>query len=175
LIMQSLRFDPFRDLDRLAAEVFGTARTPALMPMDVLRTGESFVCRFDLPGIDADSLDVSAENNTLTVRAQRIRRDPEDSTYLISERPSGAYSRQLVLGDGLAVDNIRADYSDGVLTLTIPVAEQAKPRKIEVGRGGQPTLGSHDGHKMISGESGDRMNSERMDSDRQPVGASTGS
>jgi HSP20 family protein len=148
----SLRFDPFRDFDRLAAEVFGAARTPALMPMDVLRTGDQFVCRFDLPGIDAESLDVSAENNTLTVRAERRRQDPEGSSYLVSERPSGTYSRQLVLGDGLAVDDIRADYTDGVLTLTIPVAEQAKPRKIEVGRGGDSALNSHEGHKMIAGE-----------------------
>jgi HSP20 family protein len=150
--MQSLRFDPFRDFDRLAAEVFGTARTPALMPMDVLRSGDQFVCKFDLPGIDADTLDVSAENNTLTVRAERQRRDPDDSTYLVSERASGTYSRQLVLGDGLAVDDIRADYTDGVLTLTIPVAEQAKPRKIEVGRGGNSSVGSHEGHKMIAGD-----------------------
>src|SRR4051794_37502259 len=139
--MQTLRFDPFRDFDRLAAEVFGTARTPALMPMDCLRSGDTFVCRFDLPGIDVESLDVSAENNTLTVRAERRRNDAEDVSYLVSERPSGVYSRQLVLGDGLAVEQIRADYSDGVLTLTIPVAEQAKPRKIEIGRGGT-TIGS---------------------------------
>lgn len=150
--MQSLRFDPFRDFDRLAAEVLGTARTPALMPMDVLRDGEQFVCQFDLPGIDVDSLDVSAENNTLTVRAERHRHDPEGSSYLVSERPSGTYRRQLVLGDGLAVDDIRAQYTDGVLTLTIPVVEQAKPRKIEVGRGENAKVGSHDGHRMISGE-----------------------
>ena len=152
--MQALRFDPFRDFDRLAAEVLGTARTPSLMPMDCLRTGDQFVVRFDLPGIDADSLEVSAENQTLTVRAERTRRDPEGSTYLISERPSGTYSRQLVLGDGLAVDDIRADYRDGVLTLTIPVAEQAKPRKIAIHRGEQSAVGSHEGHKMISGEAG---------------------
>jgi len=152
VLIMSLRFDPFRDFDRLAAEVFGAARTPALMPMDVLRTGDQFVCRFDLPGIDAESLDVSAENNTLTVRAERRRQDPEGSTYLVSERPSGTYSRQLVLGDGLAVDDIRADYTDGVLTLTIPVAEQAKPRRIEIGRGGNSSVGSHEGHRMSSGD-----------------------
>ncbi len=162
--MQTLRFDPFRDFDRLAAEAFGTARTPALMPMDCLRTGDQFVVRFDLPGIDADSLDVSAENQTLTVRAERTRHDPDDAAYLISERPSGAYSRQLVLGDGLAVDDIRADYRDGVLTLTIPVAEQAKPRKIEITRGGNAAVGSHEGHKMISGDAGQ---------DRQPVAATS--
>jgi len=152
--MQTLRFDPFRDFDRLAAEVFGTARTPSLMPMDCLRAGDQFVVRFDLPGIDADSLDVSAENQTLTVRAQRTRRDPEDCTYLVSERPSGTYSRQLVLGDGLAVEAITAEYRDGVLTLTIPVAEQAKPRKIEIVRGENPAIGSHEGHKMIAGQTG---------------------
>jgi HSP20 family protein len=160
--MQALRFDPFRDFDRLAAEVLGTARTPSLMPMDCLRSGDQFVVRFDLPGIDADSLEVSAENQTLTVRAERTRRDPEGATYLISERPSGTYSRQLVLGDGLAVEDIRADYRDGVLTLTIPVAEQAKPRKIEITRGDKTAVGSHEGHKMISGEAGQ---------DREAVGA----
>src|SRR2546421_13105426 len=98
-----LRFDPFRDFDRLAGEMLGAARTPAAMPMDCLRTGDRFLVRFDLPGIDADSLDVSAENNTLTVRAERRRHDPEDAAYLVSERPAGSYSRQLVLGDGLAV------------------------------------------------------------------------
>jgi HSP20 family protein len=153
-VMQGLRFDPFRDLDRLAAEVLGTARTPALIPMDCLRTTDQFVCRFDLPGIDVDSLEVSAENNMLTVRAERNRRDPEDTTYLVSERPSGVYSRQLVLGNGLAVDSITADYSDGVLTLTIPVADQAKPRKIQIGRGGDAAIGSHEGHRVIAGETG---------------------
>lgn len=130
-----MRWDPFRDIDRLAGEVFGAARTPALMPMDCLRSGDTFLVRFDMPGMEPDSLDVSAENNTLTVRGERRRHDPEDATYLISERPSGSYSRQLVLGDDVDVEAISADYSDGVLTLTIPVVEQAKPRKIEIGRG----------------------------------------
>jgi len=157
--MQALRFDPFRDLDRLAAEVFGTARTPSLMPMDCLRTGDQFVVRFDLPGIDPESLEVSAENQTLTVRAERTRHDPDDATYLVSERPSGGYSRQLVLGDGLAVENIKAEYRDGVLSLMIPVAEQAKPRKIEILRSEQPRIGSHEGHKVISGESAQKSES----------------
>jgi HSP20 family protein len=156
-----MRFDPFRDFDRLAGEMLGAARTPALMPMDCLRTGDTVVVRFDLPGMDADSLDVSAENNTLTVHSERTRKDPDDAVYLVSERPSGAYSRQLVLGEGLAVDAITADYRDGVLTLTIPVAEQAKPRKIEIARGSTDgdsagSISSHGGHKMISGESADR-------------------
>ncbi|GAA0744512.1 Hsp20/alpha crystallin family protein [Dactylosporangium roseum] len=165
--MQTLRFDPFRDFDRLAADLFGTARTPSLMPMDCLRTRDAFVCRFDLPGIDADSLDVSAENNTLTVKAERHRHDPDEATYLVSERPSGTYSRQLVLGDGLSVDDIRADYRDGVLTLTIPVAERAKPRKIEIARGDSGAIGSHGGHKMISGETGHAQ----KDPEREQVAA----
>lgn len=152
VLVMIVRFDPFRDFDRLANEVFGTARTPALMPMDCLRTNDSVVVRFDLPGIDPDTLTVSAENNTLTVTAERRRNDPQDAVYLVSERASGSYSRQLVLGEGLAVDDINADYQDGVLTLTVPVAEKAKPRKIEVTRGGS-AVGSHDGHRMISGQS----------------------
>ncbi len=150
-----MRFDPFRDFDRLAGEVFGTARTPSPMPMDCLRTGDTFVVRFDMPGIDVDTLDVSAENGTLTVRGERRRNDPEDASYLVSERPAGRYSRQLVLGDGLDVEAITADYRDGVLTLTIPVAERAKPRRIEVTRGGDAVLESHEGHKMISGQAGE--------------------
>jgi HSP20 family protein len=147
-----VRFDPFRDFDRLAGELMGAARTPALMPMDCLRTADSVVVRFDLPGIEVDSLDVSAENNTLTVRAERRRHDPDDAQYLVSERPAGTYARQLVLGEGLAVDGIQADYRDGVLTLTVPVAERAKPRRIEVSRPASTAVGSHEGHAMITGE-----------------------
>ena len=148
-----VRFDPFRDFDRLASEVFGAARTPALMPMDCLRTGDQFVVRFDLPGIESDSLEVSAENNTLTVKAERRRHDPQDATYLVSERPAGTYRRQLVLGDGLATNAIKAAYHDGVLSLTIPVAEQAKPRRIEVSRAtGDTAIGAHEGHKVITGQ-----------------------
>ncbi|MEU8080922.1 Hsp20/alpha crystallin family protein [Catellatospora citrea] len=160
-----MRFDPFRDFDRLAGEVFGTARTPAPMPMDCLRTGDTFVVRFDMPGIDTDSLDVSAENGTLTVRGERHRNDPDDASYLVSERPAGSYSRQLVLGDGLDVEAIRADYRDGVLTLTIPVAERAKPRRIEVTRNRDAALDSHGGHKMISSQATER--------DRTKAGAAT--
>lgn len=130
-----LRFDPFRDLDRVANELFNAPRVPQSMPMECYRSGDSFALHFDLPGIDADSLDVSAENNTLTVRAERRRLGPEDAQYLVSERPVGTYARQLVLGEGLDLDAIGAEYRDGVLTLTIPVAERAKPRRIEVGRG----------------------------------------
>ncbi len=133
--MTSLRFDPFRDLDRLASEVWGTSRSPRLMPMDAYRDGDSYVLRFDLPGIQPGSLDVVAEKNTLTVRAERNPEAGEGVNYVVAERPSGTYSRQIVVGDGLNLEAVKADYNNGVLTVTIPVAEQAKPRRIEVGLG----------------------------------------
>ncbi len=132
--MTALRFDPFRELDRFANEVMGATRAPRLMPMDAYRHGESYVLHFDLPGADADSLDVTAERNTLTVRARRGIAAPEGAQYVVSERPTGEYTRQIVLGDGLDLENVKADYHDGVLTVTIPVAEQAKPKRIEIGR-----------------------------------------
>lgn len=143
----ALRFDPFRELDRWANELVGAARTPRPMPLDVYRLGEQYVLRFDCPGIDGDSLEVTAENNTLTVRADRRADAPEDAEFVVAERPTGTFSRQMVLGDGLNLDAVTADYHDGVLTVTIPVAEQAKPRRIEIGRGGD----RHEGHKVITG------------------------
>ncbi len=134
--MTSLRFDPFRELDRWANEVMGAARTPRLMPMDVYRHGETYVLRFDLPGIDEQSMEITAERNTLTVRATRASDAPEGAEYVTAERPAGSYSRQIMLGDGLDVEHVVAEYADGVLTVTIPVAEQAKPRRIAVGRTG---------------------------------------
>jgi HSP20 family protein len=134
--MSSLRFDPFRDLDRLASDWLGAARTPRWAPMDAYRDGDRYVVHFDLPGIAEDSLQVTAENNTLTVHAERRPVAPEGAEYVVSERPMGAFSRQMVLGDGLDLDQVSADYRDGVLTVTIPVAEQAKPRQISIGRSG---------------------------------------
>jgi len=137
--MASLRFDPFRELDRWANEVMGAARAPRLMPMDVYRHGETYVLRFDLPGIDGQSMEVVAENSMLTVRATRHSDAPEGAEYVTAERPAGSYSRQIMLGDGLALEDVVADYRDGVLTVTIPVAEQAKPRRISIERTGTDT------------------------------------
>lgn len=123
--------DPFRDLDRLAQQVFGTATRPAVMPMDAWREGDRFVIEFDLPGVAKDSIDLDVERNVLTVRAERVARNT-DWEPLASERPRGLFSRQLVLGDNLDLEKIEAAYADGVLRLIIPVAERAKPRKIEV-------------------------------------------
>jgi HSP20 family protein len=148
-----LRFDPFRDIDRLANEILGAPRVPQPMPMDCYRHGDTFFLNFDLPGIDTDTLDVTEENNTLTVRAHRRADAPEDAAYLVAERPVGAYARQLVVGEGLDLEGITARYHDGVLTLTIPVAEQAKPRRIDVGRSqDSDTALSGGGHKTIGGQ-----------------------
>jgi HSP20 family protein len=130
-----MRSDPFRELDRFAQQVLGTAARPAVMPMDAWREGEQFVIEFDLPGIDADSLDIDIERNVVTVRAERPAVDP-NREMLATERPRGVFSRQLVLGENLDTDKIEASYGEGgVLSLRIPVAEKAKPRKISVGRG----------------------------------------
>jgi HSP20 family protein len=123
--------DPFRDLDRLAQQVFGTTNRPAVMPMDAWREGDRFVIEFDLPGVSRDSIDLDVERNVLTIRAERVARNG-DWEALASERPRGMFSRQLVLGDNLDLDRIEAGYADGVLRLVVPVAEKAKPRKIEV-------------------------------------------
>jgi HSP20 family protein len=136
--MLLMRTDPFRDLDRLTQQVFGTAARPAVMPLDAWRDGEKFIVEFDLPGVQADSLDLDVERNVLTVRAVRPALD-QSREMVSSERPRGVFSRQLFLGDNLDTDKIEADYHDGVLRLTIPVAERAKPRRIEISHNGDRT------------------------------------
>lgn len=126
--------DPFRDFDRLAQQVFGTTNRPAVMPMDAWREGDTFVIEFDLPGVAPDSIDMDVERNVLTIRAERVARNG-DWEMLASERARGVFSRQLVLGDNLDLDKIEASYDQGVLRLMVPVAEKAKPRKIEVTQG----------------------------------------
>jgi HSP20 family protein len=125
--------DPFRDFDRLAQQVFGTTNRPAVMPMDAWREGENFVIEFDLPGVSRESIDLDVERNVLTVRAERVARNG-DWEMLAAERTRGAFSRQLVLGDNLDLDKIEATYDDGILRLVVPVAEKAKPRKIQIGQ-----------------------------------------
>ncbi|MBW8751534.1 MAG: Hsp20 family protein [Propionibacteriales bacterium] len=126
--------DPFRDFDRLAQQLLGatgTTNRPAVMPMDAWREGDVFVLEFDLPGVAKESIDLDVERNVLTVKAERVARNG-DWEMLASERPRGLFSRQLVLGDNLDLEKIEANYHDGVLRLRVPVAEQAKPRKIEI-------------------------------------------
>lgn len=123
--------DPFREFDRLAQQLVGSTSRPAVMPMDAWREGDVFVIEFDLPGVAKDTIDLDVERNVLTVRAERLAKNG-DWELLAGERPRGLFSRQLVLGDNLDLDRIEASYADGVLSLRVPVAEKAKPRKIEV-------------------------------------------
>ena len=125
-----MRFDPFADFDRLTRDL--TGRRPS-MPVDAYRLGDRFYLHFDLPGIDPDSVDITVEKNTLTVAVERTWTPDSDASVLMSERPHGRFNRQFFLGEGLDADRIEAGYDHGVLTITIPVAEQAKPRKITVG------------------------------------------
>lgn len=130
--MVLMRTDPFRDLDRWAEQVLGTRTRPAFMPMDARRTGDEVVVEFDLPGVEKDSIDLDVERNVLTVQAQRPVREDADDEVIAAERPRGMFSRQLILGDNLDLGRIKASYADGVLRLQIPVAEEAKPRKISI-------------------------------------------
>jgi HSP20 family protein len=138
-----MRFDPFRDFDRLAEQMMlgGGRGGPRSFPMDAYRRDDQFFVHLDLPGVDADSIDLTAENNVLTVSAERRFEQQDGDQVLIRERPQGQFTRQLLLGENLDVDNIEANYENGVLTLAIPVAERAKPRRISVGgSGAQQTI-----------------------------------
>jgi HSP20 family protein len=126
--------DSFRDLDKLAQLALGTAGTlarPSAMPMDAWREGDTFRVELDLPGVDPSSIDLDVERNVVTVKAERPTR-ASDADLIAAERPRGVFSRQLVLGDSLDTDSIQASYDSGVLSLSIPVAERAKPRKIAI-------------------------------------------
>jgi HSP20 family protein len=127
-----IRTDPFRDLDRLAQQVLGTAARPAVMPIDAYREGDSFYVHFDLPGVQAGSITLTVEHNVLTVDAKRLPATPGGAEMIIAERPSGTFSRQLLLGEALDTEHITAAYAAGVLTLKIPVRESAKPHSIHV-------------------------------------------
>lgn len=127
-----LRTDPFRQLDRLADQLLGTAARPASMPMDAYEREGMFRVHLDLPGIDPDSIDLHVEQDLLTVRAERPAPDVGGSEMVAAERPYGVFRRQMLLGETLDVEHIEAAYEAGVLTVKIPVAEEAKPRKIEI-------------------------------------------
>lgn len=132
-----MRTDPFRELDRLAQQVLGTTGTwsrPATMPMDAYRDGDVYVIALDVPGVSTDAIDIDVERNMLTVKAERRPTAKDDNVQMeLSERPLGVFSRQLMLADTLDAERIEADYEAGVLTLRIPIAERAKPRKITIG------------------------------------------
>ncbi|GAA0516516.1 heat-shock protein Hsp20 [Paractinoplanes deccanensis] len=132
-----LTFDPFREFDRLAGQMLGGGNSIA-MPMDLYRSGDHFVLHCDLAGIDPGSVDVGVDGRVLTIRAERSPRTDEDVQWVRRERATGTFERRLTLGDGLDLDRIDATWQDGVLTLTIPVAEAAKPRRIAINTGSRP-------------------------------------
>jgi|SRR5687768_5981206 len=130
-----MRYDPFRELDRFTEGFFGGPGRSPWMPMDAVRRGDHVELRFDLPGVAPDSIDVSVERNVLTVKAERSWIPSEGDEVLARERTHGTWSRQVLLGDALDTETLKAGYDHGVLTLTIPVAERAKPRKVEISVG----------------------------------------
>ena len=132
-----LQFDPFREIDRAADQAFARNSAPA-MPMDAVRRGETVHVFLDLPGVDPASIDLEVERNVLTVKAERRWAREEGDQVLANERRQGSFLRRLLLGDTLDGERVEADYRDGVLTISIPVAEAAKPRKVAVGRAERP-------------------------------------
>jgi HSP20 family protein len=137
-----MRTDPFRELDRLTQQLLGTpAGRASVMPMDAYRKDEWFYVHFDLPGVDPDAIELTVEQNVLTVKAARRPTEGKDVDYVVAERPQGEFSRQLFLGETLNTEKLEADYEDGVLTVRIPVAEQAKPRRV--------TISTHEGRREI--------------------------
>ena len=131
-----MRTDPFRDFDRLTEAMLGTRARPAVMPMTAYRDNGSFVVHLDLPGASADSIDLTVEQNVLTIHAERKPPVGDQAERVVDERSYGVFSRQLFLGETLDADQLTADYDAGVLTLRIPIAEKAKPRKVEITAGG---------------------------------------
>ena len=156
--MAILRFDPFRDpfrdLDRLANQLMSGTRMPHGMPMDVYKRDNAWHIELDLPGVDADTIDVTAERNALTVHAQRRSSSSEAEEVLVAERPQGEFTRQMVLGEGLDTEALQATYDNGVLRITVPLAAQAQPRKVQISRGDQP--------KVIDAGGGEARSSDVM-------------
>jgi len=131
-----MRTDPFRELDRLTQQQgLGTRLRPTAMPMDAYREGDQFIIHFDIPGVDPSSVDLTVEKNVLTVSAERQWQPGEHQQVVVAERPQGNFSRQLFLGESLDPERVEARYENGVLSVVIPVAERAKPRKVQVASG----------------------------------------
>ncbi|CUW08419.1 Hsp20/alpha crystallin family protein [Propionibacterium freudenreichii subsp. shermanii] len=161
MMVKMTALDPFREIERLLGTAMRQAPSAAAIPMDLYRSGDdAFVAKIDLPGVDPDSIDIDVDDRTLTVRAER-RPEEAEAQWLVRERPAGIFARQLTLGRGLATDRIEAGYADGVLTLTIPVAEESKPRKIQVTASDRTAAieqGSSSGEQQATGEgSGQRQ------------------
>jgi HSP20 family protein len=162
-----LRFDPFgdpfRQMDRLTSQLLSGTRTPMGMPMDVWQTDDGFHVCLDLPGVDPDSVDITTERNTLTIKAERRAEYEDGQNVLIAERPQGTFTRQLQLGDSVDTENIQASYSNGVLHLTLPMTQAAQPRRVQV-----RTEGS--GQRQITVEGETEESASASDSGTQGVG-----
>ncbi|ORI12898.1 heat-shock protein Hsp20 [Rhodococcus sp. 1163] len=134
-----LRFDPFRDFDSLAANMLGASsgsgRVPRFMPMDLYKVDDRYILSADLPGVDPGSIDVDVDRGTLTLTAHRTVPETDGVQWISSERFAGTFRRQVSLGEGIDVENISATYDNGVLSVMIPLAERAKPRKIDIAHG----------------------------------------
>ena len=148
--MTLMRFDPFRELDRLADQALAGARTARTLPMEALRRGDEFIVSIDVPGTAAEDIDLTVERNVveITTRRQPIRQEGDE--VIVDERPQGEFRRQLFLGENLDSDNLSAACDRGVLTLTIPVSEASKPRKVQIG-------GSSDGKQTVQTSSASRQ------------------
>ena len=146
LMIMAMKFDPFRELDRVAGALLDPRQRLRLMPIDLYREGDHYILNADLPGIDPGSVDVDVDGQLLTIRAERTIQTSEGVNWLTRERESGSFLRQLNLGQGINIDGISAKYENGVLSVLIPVSERAKPRKIEVSS-------SYKDSNTISGES----------------------
>ena len=133
-----MRTDPFRELDRLTNQLMGTMSRPVAMPIDAYRKDDVFYVHFDLPGVRPDDIDLTVERNVLTVHAERRgpTADSEGVELLAAERPQGTFTRQLFLGDTLDSEKLQADYDAGVLTVRLPVADSAKPRRVNISANG---------------------------------------
>ena len=164
-----MRTDPFREFDRLT-QALGTAARPAAMPIDAYRLGDEFIVEFDLPGVAPDSIDLTVEKNVLTVHAERRRSQSESVELLVGERPQGRFSRQLFLGETLDTEHIDARYTDGVLTLKVPVAERAKPRRVAV-RAVDASAAIDVGATPKGARNGDDTTRDAKFESREPVGS----
>jgi HSP20 family protein len=155
--MTVLRFDPFQEFDRLSRQMLGSGRGPRSMPMEAYRRGDQFFIHLDLPGIDPDDVQLTVEHNVVAVRAERRPLYREGDEVLVDETPQGSFGRQLFLGDNLDAGRLEASFDQGILTLTIPVAEQAKPRRIQVSarsRGPQPVETTSSGQASTADQPG---------------------
>jgi HSP20 family protein len=167
-----LRFDPFgdpfRQMDRLTSQLLSGTRTPMGMPMDVWQTDDGFHVCLDLPGVDPDSVDITTERNTLTIKAERRAEYEDGQNVLIAERPQGTFTRQLQLGDTVDTENIQASYSDGVLHLTLPMTQAAQPRRVQV-----RTEGSGKRQITVEGETEESASASEATTDSGTQGVGT--